>query len=578
MTYPRFTRLHTKLICLILGLIVLPLGIFGTLLFALQQGVTSDFAQAALENSVAEMADRVSQELAAVSNLTNLFYLDEALSGALTEEGAPQEQVLSELSKKYAPSLGRLHVEVTFVTLSGACYGATSPLPEALVEGLSIPYPNSVRWISTYDLALQEDACTIYAVRPLHARSRWTPVGTLVVSVKESELRKICAGYLSETQNAYLLDRNGNLLMAVDNQGLSYVPTLEECRLYAGTFEPKGLSRPQVVTYNTVNTTGWVLAVASDYAALQAPYVKTNQLFLSILVLYFGIAIVLSVVLSKRFVQPIRKLQSNIELVKAGNLDTMVPVTSGDEIGQLSEQYNEMLRRIKALLTGLMDVQQARHEAEMQALQAQINPHFIYNTLASIRFLVFAERNQEADRALLSLVNILRGTLSNPHALSTVGQEVKLLEDYIELQRISFSRTLTVHFDIAESVRACPICKLTLQPVAENAFAHGFAPGQDLCSLTIRARDLGRRAEITITDNGVGFDSTAFPPQRRADSDGLHTGLGLGNVDERLRLAFGQEYGLRIDSTPGKGTSVRIVIPKTSQEGDALVYDRSDRG
>lgn len=255
----------------------------------------------------------------------------------------------------------------------------------------------------------------------------------------------------------------------------------------------------------------------------------------------------------------------------------MVPVTSSDEIGQLSEQYNEMLLRLKELLAGMVEEQESRHRAEMQALQAQINPHFIYNALASVRFLVFSGKNDEADRALLSLINILRGTLSNPHILSTVGQEIKLLQDYVSLQRISFSKPLDVEFDVDESVRDCRICKLTLQPIVENAFIHGFEGNLEHCRLTVRVRDLGDRAEITVEDNGTGFDTHSARPTNWGGVESPHNGLGVENVRQRLTLTFGQSCGLEIKSRPGCGTVARITIPKTGEKGSILVYDNPGR-
>lgn len=568
-------NLRTKLICIFLCMIVLPLAIFGMALFAIQQRITESFLRQSMESSVAQLADRLNQELVNVRNLSNLYYLDEDLTAALSgQNNTPASAVaLQEAASRYTACLGLLHVDVSFLDLNGNVYGsAWLPDPDRLLAAVDSNRGNA-HWLSARDLGTGD---CVYAVRPLHDRSNWNPVGTLVISANETELRKIYSGYLSESQNAYLLDRQGNLLSFVNNQGVDYVPDIAQCPLYYGSYLDDSLPTPQLITYHTITTNSWVLVVASNMTALRQPYATSTNLFLTVLLVYFMVTIVLSMLFANRFVRPIRQLCDNIALVKEGNLDTGVPVTSSDEIGHLSEQYNEMLLRVKELMADNMAAQQSRHEAEMQALQAQINPHFIYNSLASVRFLIFAGKNAEADRALLALINILHGTLSNPHALSTVGQEIKLLQDYIELQRISFSRTLTVEFDVDESVRNCRICKLTLQPLVENAFSHGFAASQTHCSLTVRAKDRTDLVEISIADNGGGFDTKSARPKDWGGQDGPHTGLGIANVHHRLVLAFGPAYGLTMESSPGQGTTAHIVIPKKEEEGGALIYDGSD--
>lgn len=575
--------MRAKLICMLFGLIVLPLGIFGTALFAIQRNITESFVTDSLEESTTQLAAHFNQELQTVCGLGNLHYLDEDLTAFLSgrnDSSAPPE-AFRKVTEKYSAYPSRIYSEVSVLTPEGTLYSGTDYTgildPAAVAEPLRARRSNTA-WLSVYDFpAGSVSPDYVYAVRPLHDRGTWEPIGTLILSVRETELRKIYSGYLSESQNAYLLDQRGNLVSFVNNQGVDYRPRAEDCALYYGFFLDKTGEHAQYVSYHTVSAGAWTLVVTSDPDVLWQPYQTATRTFLTLLVLYFAATILLAVYFSARFVQPVRQLRDNIALVRRGHLDTMVPVTSSDEIGQLSEQYNAMLLRIKELLSTVVEEEESRHNAEMQALQAQINPHFIYNSLASIRFLVFSRKNEEAEQALLSLINILRGTLSNPHVLSTVGQEIKLLQDYVSLQRISFGRPLTVEFEVDESVRDCRICKLTLQPIVENAFIHGFAAKQEHCRLTIRAEDLGAEALLTVADNGAGFDTQSARPRKWGGVDSPHNGLGLNNVRQRLALTFGQSCGPEVESTPGNGTTVRITIPKTEEKGDVLVYDNPDR-
>ena len=572
-------NLRIKLICLFLGLIALPLAIFGSLLFTLQRDITESFVTDSMETNIVKLSGQFAQELSIIRTLSNVYYLDQDLSSLLSGrlENPINGESIEDLADKYSAIAGRFNAKCVFLTPEGEYYGETSHFDERdaemLLEKVDRSWGN-LHWMAEKDP--HSGSMHIRAVRPLHNRENQEFIGILVLCVKESEFQKVLSGYLTDDQNAYLLDREGRLLTVVNNQRISYVPPSEQCTLFSGSFTANDAETPQYVTYHSVSGSGWTLVISSDLTVLRKPYSQGNITFLALLGAYFILTVVLAVLFANRFVRPIRRLCNHIALVKDGDFDQMVPVNSADEVGRLSEEYNQMLLRTKELLDGLMAAQQAQHRAEMQALQAQINPHFIYNTLASIRFLIFAGQNQDADRALLSLVSILRGTLSDPHNLSTVGQEFKLLSDYIDLQRISFSRTLEIDMDLDESIRNCPLCKLTLQPIVENAFSHGFEAGQQICRLSIRGRDAGEKVEISIADNGVGFDSEHVKPEDCV-ADSMHTGLGIANVHERIRHAFGEEYGLRIESESGRGTTVHITIPKGTEKGDALIYDGSHR-
>ncbi len=576
----RHFNLRTKLMFYFLLGFVIPIAVFGVLLFALQQRNTEAFMVESQESGVFQLGDQISQNLSIVQSISNLYYLDDSLIEALSGGGAGRPDDMDNLAGGYSGGLGSLNMDITIFNADGSCFYTSSHArrPGAAELDALVRKEGNLSWFTPY--SLQPDpasGATLYAYRPLHDRRTWRRVGSLLITIKDNELRKMYAGYLTESQNAYLIDSEGNVVSFVENQDVSYRAPKGILPLYSGTFRDSAGGVPQLVTFYSLEKVGLQMVVASDLKVLRAAYRQTTLIFLGVLLLYMFLALAVTYIVPQNFVRPIRQLQANIDLVKQGNLDTMVPVTSSDEIGQLSERYNEMLRRLRELLTGLMQAQQARHEAEMHALQAQINPHFIYNSLASIRFLVFSRQNEEADQALIALISILRGTLSNPHEFSTVGQELKLLQDYIALQRISFSRALRVEFDVDESVRSCKICKLTLQPIVENAFIHGFAGGQEDCMLSISAKDLGGRVVITIRDNGCGFDPKA-PKPSGSDSALPHTGLGVANVQERLQMAFGPEFGLSAQSAPGAGASVSVTIPKQPSKGGTLVYDNSDSG
>ena len=210
--------------------------------------------------------------------------------------------------------------------------------------------------------------------------------------------------------------------------------------------------------------------------------------------------------------------------------------------------------------------QSKKREAEVKALKAQIHPHFLYNALASVRYLVMSGEKQEADRALVSLVQILKSMLGDSRETIPLNQELFLLRDYIHLQQITFPTPFTVEEAVDEDVKNALILKLLLQPLVENAILHGLKPSrkpEKRLSLTAK-RERGHLV-VQVADNGVGFTpgEAGFDPDMEAL---VHSGVGIKNVRERILYTHGNGYGLTVSTTPEQGTAVTLLLPFVEKE------------
>ncbi len=211
----------------------------------------------------------------------------------------------------------------------------------------------------------------------------------------------------------------------------------------------------------------------------------------------------------------------------------------------------------------------------MLYLKSQVNPHFLYNTLDTIRIQAQLNNDKPVADLLMRLVDFFRLSVKVDRQTVALDDELELLEAYMELMCYRYPE-LRCEYDIDPELGEVQVPNFILQPIVENAFTHAFSGGQEDCSLWISAADRGDCVEIVIRDNGCGFDPNA--PKRASASDGLpHSGLGVANVHERLRLAFEPEAGVRIESQPGVGTVATVTIPKQQTQGGTLVYDSSDR-
>jgi len=307
-----------------------------------------------------------------------------------------------------------------------------------------------------------------------------------------------------------------------------------------------------------------------DLNHLLSNFNSINYLYLVVIGIYFIITIILCSVFLTKFTKPIQVLYQNMEKVKANNFDVTVPILSNDEIGDLSHKFNSMIERIKQLMENLLKEQEEKRQAELITLQTQINPHFLYNTLASIRYLIYTEKKEDVDNIILSLIRILKNSLSNTEEFVSIQKEISILEDYILIQKFAFSQKVTVDIHMEEDILSCKTIKLILQPLVENAFMHGLKPKNSNGYLSIKGYSHENMVCFEIYDNGVGFIPEADIKKKH------RRGIGLQNVKDRIELTFGKKYSLNIDSRPDEFTKITINIPKIACEEEFVYYEHFD--
>jgi two-component system, sensor histidine kinase YesM len=234
-----------------------------------------------------------------------------------------------------------------------------------------------------------------------------------------------------------------------------------------------------------------------------------------------------------------------------------------DEIGVLQSSFEQMKVDLARLMQENAQKEMLKREAELEALQAQISPHFLFNTLNTVRWAAFNGNKQKVSEVVRSLGQLLRMTITHNEPLISLGEELELVEHYLSIVRSRHATSFRLEIDVDEEIRSAVIPKLLLQPLAENAVIHGFTDGCEDAILRISGRREGSAAEITVADNGTGFDTTVGPDRQK----GIRfSSIGTENIEERIRLFFGTDYGLRVESNPGHGTRATLTIP-LSREG-----------
>ncbi len=287
----------------------------------------------------------------------------------------------------------------------------------------------------------------------------------------------------------------------------------------------------------------------------------TSLVFLIILICSWA----LSKILGREITTPIAELCRSTARVAKGDFKVRVSVDSGDELDLLAESFNSMVDEISSLVDDIKIEQKNLRATELKLLQAQINPHFLYNTLDTIIWLAEDNQKEQITDMVSSLSDFFRTTLSKGKDFITIEEEESHIKSYLEIQQFRYRDILTYEIDISENIRSYLILKLTLQPIIENALYHGLKNKRGLGRINVTGVMKKDRIEITVKDNGIGMDEGTLARLNRIirgeEPDDSQHGFGMANVQQRIELNFGMKYGMHIESTYGIGTAVIVTIP-----------------
>ena len=312
-----------------------------------------------------------------------------------------------------------------------------------------------------------------------------------------------------------------------------------------------------LLSYSRSEATEWMSVLIMPSNALDKALFQSRYSTIGFIGFNIALAFAASLYISRRITKPLRVLHQFIAKIGLGDFTTRVPVVSMDEIGYLGRRINDMVSQIEMLVNQVYLAERDEQLTRHQALRSQINPHFLYNTLESVDALVLKGEKLMAHQVIESLSVMLRYALKSKNQV-TLQQELKHIEAYLQIQRIKYRDQFEVRIDVREEHQAVMMPPLVLQPLLENAFKHGFFRKEGIDRLGIRseADPNANRLELHVIDNGAGAELEGLPENDRANDS-----IGLQNVDQRIRMQFGEGYGLHIASLPGRWFKATVVLP-----------------
>ena len=446
----------------------------------------------------------------------------------------PKENILQNLS-----------FDLERARASGGAY-MTAPHVETIFEGY---YP----WVVTMTVPLEQGG-----------RAAWVSLDISFSSIS-NHISNVSIG---QRGYCFLMDEAGNIVYHPQQQ-LLYAGLKSEDTAALATLED-GTYADDTVIYCVTSVAG------SDWRVVGVSYVdelvnrnvsEMIRLSMALAVVVLVAALLTSWLLSHLLGRPLRGLAAAMENFEAdADHFTYRPVGGTREVQELSDSFGHMVVRIQRLMTTVREEEVNLRKTELKALQAQINPHFLYNTLDSIAWMCEQGRNADAVKMVHALARLFRISISKGHELIPIAKEIEHAESYLQIQKYRYKNQFTYEFDVDPECLEYYCNKITLQPIIENAINHGLDLLVEEGSILVRVRQDGGDIVFYVQDNGVGMSAEQIRAiMQRGPSD--RTGIGIKNVNDRLKIYFGKNYGLRITSEPDVGTCVEIRMPKI-QEGE----------
>lgn len=393
--------------------------------------------------------------------------------------------------------------------------------------------------------------------------------GVLLVDVNFSGIEQLFhkSNSIGESGYIYLVDSNGEIIyhpkQKLIDSGVVKENNLDTISHEDGSYQELFEGEKRIITLKTVAYTGWKIVYVTPFKTFSVTMDQTRYFVILVISLMMLIMIILNQIVSAQIAKPIKKLDHSVRGLETGNLDLVIYEGGGpDEIRHLGKSLNSVVVQLKRLMEKVVFEQEEKRKTELDALQSQINPHFLYNTLDSIVWMIEGEHYPEAICMVTDLASLFRISLSKGKSIITLQDEFAHAKNYMNIQKIRYKDQFEMIYEIDEEIYKYQTVKLIIQPLLENAIYYGVEALYDEGEIRLRGYKKENDIYIEVIDNGLGMPKETVEgllTDNRKRTKG--SGVGLKNVHTRIQLRYGEQYGLEIKSRPDEGTTVRIHLP-----------------
>lgn len=396
--------------------------------------------------------------------------------------------------------------------------------------------------------------------------------GVLIVDINFSGIEQVCrSAGLQDESYLYLMDQNGEIIYH-PRQQLVYSGIESENNMLAVTYEDGSHfetfeGKERMITVKTVGYTGWKLVAVTPESVYSHIDSQAYSSAILIFLLVAASMLFISNIISIRIADPIKSLQKGMHKIANGSLELQLRGDGSAEIKSLAKSINSMVDNMRDILNHAIEEQESKRKMELDALQTQINPHFLYNTLDSIVWMVENERYEGAVTMISALARLFRISLSKGKSIITIADEIQHAESYLIIQSVRYKNRFTYKMELDESLLHYTTLKLVLQPFIENAIYHGlqYMEEDDGGELIIRLFEKDDFIYLQVEDNGTGMTPDTLEhlfEEKEKSTRQKGSGIGIINVKKRLDIYYGAPYGLSVESEADEGTVITICLPK----------------
>ena len=397
--------------------------------------------------------------------------------------------------------------------------------------------------------------------------------GVFFIDLNYSAISELCDQSTVGTKGyAFILDAKGNIVYHPQQQQLYTELQTENISLIMDTDEDTVLTGTgndgKLYSISRSEKTGWTVVDCTNVKELLSKSRQAQSVYVLTAIILVIVALLFSRFMARSITLPIQKLRDSMKKVQEGDFSVSdVVVDSKNEIGSLTKSFDVMTHRIHELMEQNVHEQEEKRKSELKALQSQINPHFLYNTLDSIIWMAEGKKNEEVVLMTASLARLLRQSISNEDEVVPIANEVEYARGYLTIQKMRYKDKLEFQIEVDYSILYIPLIKLVLQPIIENAIYHGLKYKESKGLLIVKGFMKDGNAVLQVIDDGVGMDEETLAHIYDKHKVNYHSnGVGVYNVQKRLKLYYGEDYGITYTSELGKGTTATITIPGR-QEG-----------
>lgn len=402
---------------------------------------------------------------------------------------------------------------------------------------------------------------TISYVRPVFDLKTDSVIGTIIIDINYAYLKKLFAieSVKSEEKTVVLTDK-GEKIYAYPYHNFKGKEIEKLIELNPSNSNKTEIFGEQSYIISThIGYTKWKIfrIIPAERIYDKAKPVKTIAMIVTMI--FIVLSFFASYILSTTFTRPIKELNSKIKMVENGELDVNVQLRNKDELGVLSNSFNKMVNQLRNLISDKINEEKKKSEMEFKILQSQINPHFLYNTLDSVKWLAIIQNVDNIADMITALINLLKYNISKNNYSVNLRDELNNVKNYIKIQKYRYGDIFRVVYSINNETLDCNVLRFMLQPIVENVIIHAFEEIENNGEIKISSFFENNQLVLTIMDNGIGMN--VDEPLILKEKKNRFSGIGLKNIEDRIKLYFGLDYGLQIFSEKGKGTNVKITLP-----------------